>query len=82
MVDAWKIPITYHNLEVKVQNLLKQCELDLKKWSVNKGCNYTSALTLKSAKLKQLQDNEDATNFQEIKILQQELAKLMEQEGL
>lgn len=52
VTDVWRIPITYHCLVVKVQNLLKQCELDLKKWSVNKGCNYASDITLKSARLK------------------------------
>lgn len=82
MVEAWKTPNTFQNLVIKVQNMLKQFELDLKKWSVNKGCNYASAITLKSARLQQLQDNEDASDVEEIKILQQDLAKLMGQEGL
>lgn len=65
-----------------VHFLLKQCQQGLKQWSVGLYKERHAEINRKSERLKALQDIEGPEVMKEIKKLQQDLSKLLNQEDL
>lgn len=66
----------------RLQQKLLLCKSDLRKWSWQKHGSIEMAVKEKTRKLELLQRNEGPWNFEEIKVLQGEIAFLLEQEDM
>lgn len=66
----------------KVQRLLLDCQVGLRRWSTSIHKGRPKEIKQKSAKLKKLQEEEGPTVMTEIKLLKKEVNVLMDKEDL
>lgn len=65
-----------------IEHRLKRCNEGLPKWSSKKHRRYLTKIHALTEHLQVLQDNEDQVAIREIKVLQRELKKILQQEKI